>query len=155
MTHSTGHYRPPRDPSRPVSVHVTATQRLWVLSVGPTVSPTSQPASLAAPNQWVETLILSLKKKNIVMMFAKHTDCPQQSLPTETKSYSPSCLCARTWPAVCVYPLTLRMQWHYQESAPVQAVSRPFSPSCVWSVCAAWLELWPRLHLSSFWLGNV
>ena len=65
-----------------------------------------------------------------------------------------SCLRFRTWPAVRVYPAPARMRWLYQGSVPVQAVSRPSSPSSVLSVCAAWSEPWPRHPLSSSLSGK-
>lgn len=75
------------------------------------------------------------------------------SLLTECHSL-PSFIVSRTWAAVRVSPATARRLWLCQESVPVQAARRPSSPSCVLSVCAAWLEPWPRLPQSSSLSGK-
>lgn len=59
LTSSIGHCSPGSDLSPCASVTVTATQHQWALSVAPMESPTSQPASLAAPNQWVKQFTLT------------------------------------------------------------------------------------------------
>lgn len=56
LTSLIGPYSPGSDLSPCASLTVTATQHQWARCVAPTGSPTSQPALLAAPNQWVDTI---------------------------------------------------------------------------------------------------
>lgn len=56
LTSSIGHCGPGSDLSRRASITATVTRHRWAPSVGPMESPTSRPASLAAPNQWVKQL---------------------------------------------------------------------------------------------------